>query len=78
MLFDSGDGHRRLLNTNALGVFGEALNQVLNGTWQGGGEENGLPSFGQGFQDKFDVFAEAHVEHDVGFIEDDHFDLVEA
>ena len=32
---------------------------------------------GRGLEDQFDVVAEAHVEHHVHFVEDDHFDRVE-
>ena len=78
MLFDGGDGHCRLLDPNAFGVLGKTLNQVLNGPGERRREENGLPCLRQGFQYELDVFPEAHVEHDIRFIQDDHFDLVEA
>ena len=44
----------------------------------GGGEEQRLPLGRQQRDDLPDVVDEAHVEHAVGFVEHEHFDIVEA
>ncbi len=43
----------------------------------GGGKEQRLPFFAQHRNDALDVVNEAHVEHAVGFVENQDFDLVE-
>ena len=40
-------------------------------------EEQSLPFLAQHRHDALDVVDEAHVEHAVGFVEDEHFDLIE-
>ena len=77
-LFDGGDGLRGLLDFDGLGIASVFADEVLDGLGHGGREENGLPFLGHALEDDFDVVAEAHVEHDVGFVEDDHFDVFEA
>src|SRR6185312_5450527 len=49
-----------------------------DGFRNGGGEKNGLASFGGRLENRFNVIAETHVEHDVDFIKDDHFDRFKA
>jgi hypothetical protein len=77
-LLDGWDGEGGLLDADILGIARIILDQLLDGARQGGGKENGLAFFRHGLKDEFDIVAEAHVEHDVGFVEDDHFDFVEA
>jgi hypothetical protein len=50
-------------------VFGEGTDVVGHG----GGEEEGLPIGGKVLEDAADVGEEAHVEHVVGFVEDEDF-----
>ena len=50
------------------------LDQLLDGTRDGGGEKNRLPLLGRGLEDQFDVVAKTHVEHHVHLVEDDHLD----
>ena len=45
------------------------FDQVLDGAFDGGGEEQGLAISGQGGHDALDGGQEAHVEHAVGFIQ---------
>ena len=73
-LFDRRDGEGLLLEAHLLRVARVFLNQLLDGPRNGGGEKDGLPLLGRGLKDEFNVVAEAHVEHDVHFVEDDHFD----
>ena len=42
-----------------------------------GGKEHGLSRGGRGFEDEFDVFCEAHVEHLVGLVEYHSLDVFE-
>ena len=44
----------------------------------GGREEQRLPHFGKHGDDLLDVVNKAHVEHAIGFVQNQHFDLVEA
>ena len=53
------------------------FDQVANRLRDCGREENRLPFLGRCGKDFFDVFAEAHVEHAVGLIEDNHLDRAE-
>ena len=77
-LLDGGDGHGRLLHADVLRGLGVALDEVADGPRHGGAEEDGLARGGRGLEDVLDVVAEAHVQHDVGLVEDEHLELVEA
>lgn len=77
-LFDGGDGDGFLFDADVLGIAGVFADEIHDRARQGGGEENGLAFGGDGFEDEIDIVAEAHVEHDVGFVEDDHANFVEA
>jgi len=44
---------------------------------QGGGEQHRLPVLRRGGQDRVEVLGEAHVEHLVGLVEDQHLQLVQ-
>ena len=49
------------------------LRQIDDGLGQGCGEQERAPRRGRGLQDELQVFAKAHVEHLVGFVEHDGF-----
>ena len=55
----------------------ELIGQPLDLRRHGGGEEQRLASEGQQLDDLFDVGDEAHVEHAVGLVDDQHLDGVE-
>jgi len=55
-----------------------AFDQVADGARHRGGKENGLTFLGRILQNGFDVLAETHVQHHVGFVEDHHLQRVEA
>ena len=76
-LLDGGHGERLRFDGDVDRVLGEGLDQLLNRAGQRGGEEDGLALGGRLFEHGADVVEEAHVEHAVGFVEDDHLDLVE-
>ena len=50
----------------------ETLAQVADGLGHGGGKEHLLTVFGALREDELNVFAEAHIEHFVRFVEHDH------
>ena len=52
--------------------------QAGDGRGHGGGKEQGLARGRQGAEDALDVGQKAHVEHVVGFVQDQGFQLVEA
>jgi hypothetical protein len=54
-----------------------APSDVVDATWHGGREEHGLSFVWGSRQDRFEIFGEAHVEHLVCLVEDDHRDVVE-
>ncbi len=53
------------------GLLEDVLGEFADGGGHSGGEEECLAFFGEEFEDGFDVVHEAHVEHFVGFVEDD-------
>jgi len=62
---------------HALGVFLVFFRERGDGLWHGGGEEEGLTLFGGFAEDEFQVFAETKVEHFVGLVEHDGFEVRE-
>ena len=44
----------------------------------GGREKDGLAFFRRGLEDLLDIFAEAHIQHAIGLIKNDHLNLVQA
>ena len=65
------DGHASGIPQHRIGEPGDLLRH-------GGGEEQRLPRFRKHRDDLSDVVDEAHIEHAIGFVENQHFDLVEA
>lgn len=55
----------------------EGLRQLLDAVRVGGGEQQGLPALGELADDLGDAVVEAHVEHPVGFVEDQGIEPVE-
>ncbi len=53
-----------------------ALGEARDGGFEGCGDERGLLAAREGVEEFFDVGAEAHVEHAVGFVEDHEFNAV--
>ena len=52
--------------------------QVLNRLGHGGRKKQGLALLWQGADDPLDIVDKAHIQHAVGFIEDEDFDTVQA
>ena len=67
----------RRLGLVAAGVVGVGAGQDAHLTVQGGREEHGLAAGRQPADDPVDLRLEAHVEHPVGLVEDEHLDLVQ-
>ena len=59
------------------GVVQDAVCQVQYVARHCGAEHDGLPVFGQSFCNLQDIVAEAHVEHAVGFVQDEERDTAE-
>src|SRR6476469_8803158 len=53
------------------------LDQVLDGRLDGGRKEKGLAFRGRGRNDALDGGKETHIEHAVGFVEDQHGDAAQ-
>ena len=64
-------GNRR----DTQGVFLEAAGNIGDGARHGGREEQGASARRRGVENVFEVFAEAEIEHLVGFVEDDGLEL---
>ncbi len=70
-------GERALLDDDRLRGAHEAVRQFANPRGHGRAEQRSLP-FGRGHcKNLFDLFDESHVEHFVGFVEDDGFDFAQ-
>ena len=76
-LIDRRHGERLRFDLHLHRIAREGLDQVLDRPRQRGGEEDRLPLGGRLAEHFADVVDEAHVEHPVGFVEDDHLELVE-
>jgi len=78
MLLDERDGDLFSLNFNQGGILEEALGQVLNSPWHGGGEEESLAA-GRlgGAQNLLDIL-ESHVKHFVGFVQYDDLNVLQS
>ena len=59
------------------GIAGQALSQLAHMTGEGGAEHQGLTLGRRALHDGFDVIDEAHVQHAVGFVQDQHFQVVQ-
>jgi hypothetical protein len=62
---------------NQLRVLQHLVGEFLDFVREGGGEEQALPIGGQQREDAADVRDKAHVQHAVGFVEDEELDLPE-
>ena len=56
------------------GLVKELVGEGFDFWGEGSGEEEGLAFFGEGANDAADAGEEAHIEHAIGFIEDEEFD----
>ena len=61
-----------------MGFFEHFAGELADFRGHGGGEEKRLAVRGEKFQDAADVGEEAHVQHAVGFVEDEDFQAIEA
>src|SRR6185436_11736053 len=52
-----------------------ALGQIRNGFWHGSRKQKGAPLSRRCLQNEFEVFTEAEIEHFIGFIKDDDFEI---
>ena len=76
-LIDLLDGRGDRRHRDAGRIVQHLARQILDLARHGGREEQGLP-LGRQFRDDFaDVVDEAHVEHAVGFVEDEDFDAMQ-
>ncbi len=73
-----GRGRRRIGQLDHVRVVEQGVGQQSDFLGHGGREQQVLSARGQRGQDLADVPHETHVEHVVGFVQDEGFDLVEA
>ena len=74
-----GDQFKSGLAIVALDMYGillEALGNAQDLGGHGGREEQGLAVFGAAVEDIADVVEEAHIEHLVGLVQNDHLDMI--
>ena len=76
-LRDRLGGHRFLFDRDLDRVAQIPLGNLADRGRQRGGEQRDLTLLGHLLQDKLDVFQEAHVQHLVGFVQDQAFDLAQ-
>jgi len=76
-LLDGRHRHGLLLDLDVFGIPREGLDPGANGARHGGREEDGLSFLRKGFQNHLDVLSESHIQHHIGFIEDDRMEPVE-
>ena len=77
-LRDADGGRGLAIDLEGDGVLEHFVRELADFRRHGGGEEEGLAPGGQDAQDAADVGEEAHVEHAVGFVEDEDFQAVQA
>ena len=77
MQVDLLDGLGGGADFDAHGVADVRLDQVLDRAFDGGGEEQRLALGGRGRHDPFDGGQEAHIQHAVGFVQDQHADAAQ-
>ncbi len=70
-------GGRRATDLDPLGIVHELLRELLDRGRHGRREQHGLALFGKLRTDEFDIGDEPHVEHSVGFVDDQQFAAVE-
>jgi hypothetical protein len=73
-LLNRGNGELLLLDFDGFRLVRVTLDQVADRLGDSRREENGLSLIGRCGEDFFDVLAEAHVEHAIGLVENDHLD----
>lgn len=76
-MFDVICGYGRGIDGDSLGVIEVFLGESYDAFGEGGGEHEGLPVLGDVFEDGIDLDTEAHVEHAIGFVEDEEIGFVE-
>jgi hypothetical protein len=76
-LHDGRRGGRLRLDLDAYGLVQEAVGQALDLRRHGCREEQGLPREGEEFADALDIGNEAHIQHAVGFVDDEDLDAVQ-
>ena len=76
-LLDRRHRQRLLFDLHGLRFAGVPIDQIANGLRNRRGEKHRLPLLRCGLQNMFDILAEAHVEHAVRLVEDDHFHRVQ-
>ncbi len=67
-------GHHFTIDANPHRVLEVLVRDLGDARRESGGEERGLPFLRRLVEDRLEVLREAHVEHLVGFVEDDHLD----
>ena len=67
---------RRRRDVDFLRVHQEIVGEAADFRWHGGGEEKGVADRRQQSDDSLDVGNEAHVQHPVGFVDDQDLDVV--
>ncbi|MPM77326.1 hypothetical protein SDC9_124329 [bioreactor metagenome] len=72
-LLDPLNRHLPLVNLDELRTFLKLLGQLHNGRGHRRRQKHHLPLFGCIYQNGFDIFLKAHVQHLIGFIQNDHF-----
>jgi hypothetical protein len=77
-VFDHFRGGALLADFDGLRLMHGPFDEGIDLGRDGGGEERGMAAFGAALQDAADVWKEAHIEHAVGFVEDEMVDAIEA
>ena len=78
LLLDVGVAVGVVGDLDALGiVLQDLVGQATDLTGEGRADHHGLAAGRQGFGDALDVLDEAHVQHAVGFVQDQHLDLAQ-
>ena len=75
MLVNTVNGNLFGTHINGDGVSEKGIGETGNGTGHGGAKEQVLAFLGQEFEHLFDVANKAHVQHSVGFIENEEFNV---
>ncbi len=78
LLFDALDRGGRRRNADRHRIVQQAVGQARNVVGHSGRKEQRLPFGGQMRNDALEIGEEAHIEHAVGFVEDEHFQFVQA
>ena len=76
-LTDGIEGHLLFVDLNNLRLFLVVADDLHDLFRHGSGEEDGLAFFRNFLQNGFDILAEAHAEHFIRFVQNDHFAVVQ-